>query len=207
MTTETETARAARLFDSLGSYAKVAKEMGISPTTAAKYARQGKVDAEIAEGARIDAILAEQAAAAPKVAETQVDRLAAAKAEFEALRTWEAGDQTTDRPATPNYDLLDPSRKSNRPTAKKASGSTRTPKVGGHRFTLDGEVLSDGYQSLGSVSWHDLVHGGFKVTKTRHTAKALKAELAAAGVADPNATGWEVELSPGVRFGAIAVEG
>lgn len=221
---ETAPEQAARLFDTLGSYRKVAAEMGISHTTAAKLARQGKLEADsqafaeqskaaaadliadaygvpAAMNAKLDAALA--AELAPEA--TQAERLAAARLEFNLLRAWEASDQSTPRPATPNYDLLDPSRRPAKKPRASTAATPRTPKVTGHRFTINGVPVSPGYR-LGSIAWHRLPHGGYAhlAVRVRQTAAELRAELAAAGVPDPNAVGWEVELVPGVKFGAIS---
>lgn len=119
--------------------------------------------------------------------------------ELDAEKAWQlAGGDPDSRPATPGLDEV--RARYELPKAKR-TGNGRKPKSEPTVvFTVDG-VRQGGSPSLGRLVWDHsaAAFGG----GTRVPLKDARVVLAGLGVDDPEHTAWDVEVHPGVRWGAI----
>jgi len=145
--------------------------------------------------------VAEPEPAAIKVVDgkTRVERTAAARSEFEALKAWTEGGRTDPRPSTPNLDAI--TEESTHPGAKTARRAPKQPKRASHevtvRFEVDGKPVGATQNRLSSIA---------RVTATadspRWPAPQLREWLVENGITDPETSAWSIELPNGRTIGA-----
>ena len=166
-------------------------------------ARAAKQAAKVQENADKVSALNEATSAAQKrldeaktkPLENRVDRVAAAKAEAEAIKAWEKGGKKGARPSSVNHDAI---------LVQHANGGARTAKTskakGPKRERVEIAVLF----FTGSTDFEGSRHNRLSAVAARNkmSVDELRKLLDAAGITDPETKRWKLTLPSGVVVGA-----
>lgn len=126
--------------------------------------------------------------------------MAGAKAEYEALRAWQATDGSTPRPDTPILDNMQTSNASGGKTMTKKSTTPRVKQT--VQFYKNGRPLGESYNTMAHLALQSTK--GVPAEGDKLNSKGLRELLAAEGITEPTTTTWALDLTNGVTIGAVA---